>query len=63
MLTLQALREQELLTEPEFREILAWLESPLSTQEAVQQMPGSLWSILSNAAMLFNLDETNAPMH
>ena len=41
-----------LLTEPQYLEISAYLRSPLSRQQVVEQLPQPLWTALQQAAAL-----------
>jgi hypothetical protein len=45
-----------LLTEPQYLEISAYLRSPLSRQQMVEQMPQPLWTVLQQAATLLQFD-------
>ena len=45
-----------LLTEPQYLEIAAYLNSPLSGKQVVEQMPQPLWTVLQQAATLLQFD-------
>jgi hypothetical protein len=63
MFSLEELRSMDLLTQSQFLELRAWVESPLPTPEAVQLMPDHLWAALTQASLLLELDEDLATMH
>ena len=50
-----------LLTEPQYLEIAAYLNSPLSRQQVVEQMPQPLWTVLLQASTLLKFDPDRIP--
>lgn len=63
MPNLSELLELGLLTQAEYQEIAAWVESPLPESVAAQMMPDPLWEALNRAMVLAELDEDLATMH